>query len=142
MESAHLGLVLDSSVAIAAERRKQPIAAFIEAILTAHGPVDLSFSPVTVAELVHGIYRAKTPEVSQRRREYIDELTILIPVHPVTNKTAWLVGQIHGQEAAKGNMLPFNDLLIAVAAIEQGYAVLTGNLRHFSKIPGLTVVAA
>ena len=56
MESAHLGLVLDSSVAIAAERRKQPIAAFIEAILATHGPVDLSFSPVTVAELVHGVF--------------------------------------------------------------------------------------
>ncbi|MBL8211248.1 MAG: hypothetical protein JNK87_11080 [Bryobacterales bacterium] len=41
----------------------------------------------------------------------------------------------------KGNVLPFNDLMIAVAAIEQGYAVLTANLRHFQKIPGLTVVS-
>ncbi|MCX6612162.1 MAG: hypothetical protein NTW74_15065 [Acidobacteria bacterium] len=39
-----------------------------------------------------------------------------------------------------GNALPFNDLMIAVAAIEQGYAVLTGNLRHFQKVPGLTVL--
>ena len=46
-----------------------------------------------------------------------------------------------GKEAAKGNTVPFNDLMIAVAAIEQGYAVLTGNLRHFQKIPGLTVLA-
>jgi predicted nucleic acid-binding protein len=38
-------------------------------------------------------------------------------------------------------MLPFNDLLIAAAAIEQSYAVLTGNLRHFQKIPGLRVVS-
>ncbi|MDQ2844344.1 MAG: hypothetical protein M3Y72_25535 [Acidobacteriota bacterium] len=42
----------------------------------------------------------------------------LVPVHPITNRTAWLVGQIEGQEAAKGNVLPFNDLMIA-AAIEQ-----------------------
>ena len=56
-------------------------------------------------------------------------------------QTAWLVGQIEGQKAAKGNTLPFNDLLIAAAAIEQGYAVLTGNLRHFQKIPSLKVVA-
>jgi len=26
------------------------------------------------------------------------------------------------------------------AAIEQGYAVLTGNLRHLEKIPGVRVV--
>jgi tRNA(fMet)-specific endonuclease VapC len=64
----------------------------------------------------------------------------LVPVHPVTNRTGWLVGQIEGQEAAKGNMLPFNDLMIAAAALEQGYAVLTGNVRHFQKIPDLVVV--
>lgn len=133
--------MLDSSAVIVAEWKRQPVTEFIEAILTAHGPVDLSLWPVTVAELVHGIYRAQTPEVSQRRREYIEKLVRLVPVHPVTNKTAWLVGQIEGQEAAKGNVLPFNDLLIAVAAIEQGYAVLTGNIRYFQKIPGLTVVS-
>jgi predicted nucleic acid-binding protein len=60
-------------------------------------------------------------------------------VHPVTNRTAWLVGEIEGQEAARGNVLPFNDLLIG-AAIEQGYALLTCNPRHFHKIPGLNVV--
>ena len=65
----------------------------------------------------------------------------LVPVHPATKQTAWPVGQIEGQEAAKGNVLPFNDVMIAVAAIEQGYAVLTGNLRHFQKIPGLIVVS-
>lgn len=47
----------------------------------------------------------------------------------VTKQTGWLVGPIEGQEAAKGNMLPFNDLMIAAAAIEQGYAVLTSNMR-------------
>jgi tRNA(fMet)-specific endonuclease VapC len=141
MDSALLGLVLDSSAVIAAERKKQAVTGFIEAILAVHGPVELSLSPVTVAELVHGIYRARTPEVSQRRREYIEELVNLVPVHPVTNQTAWLMGQIEGQEAAKGNALPFNDLMIAVAAIEQGYAVFTGNVRHFQKIPGLTVVS-
>jgi predicted nucleic acid-binding protein len=58
----------------------------------------------------------------------------------VTKRTAFLVGQIQGEEAAKGNVLPFNDLMIAAAAIEQGYAILTGNHRHFLKIPGLTVL--
>ena len=140
MESSLLGLVLDSSAVVAAERKKQLIPEFIGAIFHAHGPLDLSLSPVTVAELVHGIYRSKTPEAGQRRRQYIEELVSLVPVHPVTNRTAWLVGQIEGQEAAKGNVLPFNDLIIAAGAIEQGYAVLTGNLRHFQKIPGLNVV--
>jgi len=141
MESAVLGIVLDSSAVISAERNKQAVPEFIEAILRTHGPLELSLSPVTVAELVHGVYRAKTPEAGRRRREYIEELVSLVPVHPATGRTGWLVGQIEGQEATKGNVLPFNDLMVAAAAIEQGYAVLTGNVRHFEKIPGLTVLS-
>jgi tRNA(fMet)-specific endonuclease VapC len=140
MESTLLGLVLDSSSVIAAERGKQPVVEFIETIFRSHGAVELSLSPVTVAELVHGIYRATTPHVGQHRRQYIEEILSLVPVHPVSSRTGWLVGQIGGQEAAKGNVLPFNDLMIAAVAIEQGYAVLTGNVRHFEKIPGLIVI--
>jgi tRNA(fMet)-specific endonuclease VapC len=139
MESALLGVVLDSSTVITAERKKLPVPQLIEAIQTAYGEIEVSLSPVTVAELVHGIYRAKSPEAGQRRRAYIEELVDLVPIHPATKRTAFLVGQIQGQEAAKGNVLPFNDLMIAAAAIEQGYAILTENLRHFEKIPGLVV---
>jgi tRNA(fMet)-specific endonuclease VapC len=70
----------------------------------------------------------------------VEELIALIPVHPMTTRTGWLAGQIEGDEAARGNVLPLNDLLIAAAAIEQGYAVLTHNLRHFRQIPGLAVL--
>jgi tRNA(fMet)-specific endonuclease VapC len=139
MESPLLGVVLDSSTVITAERRRMPVPQLIDAIQKAHGEIEVSLSLVTVAELVHGIYRAKTPEASQRRRAYIEELVDLVPIHPATKQTAFLVGQIQGQEAAKGNVLPFNDLMIAAAAMEQGYAILTENLRHFEKIPGLVV---
>ena len=140
MESTFLGLVVDSSAVISAERKKQPIAQFIESIFRAYGSLSLSLSPITVAELVHGIYRSKTVEIGQRRRQYIEELVRLIPVHPITSRTAWLVGRMEGQEAAKGNVIPFNDLMIAAAALEQSYAVLTGNVRHFQRVPGLNVV--
>ena len=140
MESALLGVVLDSTVVITAERKTLPVPQLVEMIHNSVGDIEVSLSPITVAELVHGIYRARTPEASQRRREYIRELIDLIPVHPITVQTAYLVGQIEGQEAAKGNVLPFNDLLIAAAAIEQGYAIVTDNVRHFEKMPGLQIV--
>jgi predicted nucleic acid-binding protein len=73
MESALLGVVLDSSIVITAERKGLPVPQLVEAIQISYGEIEVSLSPVTVAELVHGIYRARTPEVSQRRREYIDE---------------------------------------------------------------------
>jgi predicted nucleic acid-binding protein len=98
MESALLGLVLDSSAVIAAERRKQSVLDFIESIFGTHGAIDLSLSPVTVSELVHGIFRAQMPAVMQRRRLFIEELMGLIPVHPVTRHTGWLVGEIGGRK--------------------------------------------
>lgn len=141
MESALLGIVLDSGAIIAAERKKLDVAEFIGAIFEKHGSVDLSLSPVTIAELVHGIYRAKTEQAAASRRAFVEELISLIPVHPMTARTACLAGTIEGQEAAKGNVIPLNDLLIAAAAIEQGYAVLTLNIRHFRQVPGLTVLS-
>lgn len=68
---------------------------------------------------MHSIYRARTSEESQRRRNYIEE-----------------------QEAAKGNVIPFNDLVAAATAMQQDYAVLTGNLRHFRMTPGLNAIAS
>lgn len=142
MESALLGIVLDSSAVIAAERKKIAVLEFLTSIRASWGPTNLCLSPVTVAELVHGIYRAKTPEIAKRRREFIEELIRLVPVHPLTEQSGWLLGQIDGEQSRLGNVLPFNDLAIGVAALEQGYAVLTGNVRHFGKIPGLVVLQA
>lgn len=39
------------------------------------------------------------------------------------------MGQIDGENQAKGVRLPLSDLLIGVMALELGYSVATGNLR-------------
>lgn len=100
------------------------------------------FSAVTVAELVHGVVRANTPEIRDRRRAFIDELKKHVPVHAVTDSTAEIAGQLSGIQAAKGITLPAADLLIGASAIEQGYAVATLNFRHFQQIPGLQVLSS
>ncbi|MFZ0478982.1 MAG: hypothetical protein WAL71_07510 [Terriglobales bacterium] len=63
-----------------------------------------------------------------------------MPIHPVTVPAALRAGQIDGENQAKGIRLPLSDLLIGVTALELGYSVATGNLRHFQMIPGLSVV--
>jgi predicted nucleic acid-binding protein len=63
-----------------------------------------------------------------------------LPVHPVTVPIALRTGQIDGENQAKGIRLPLSDLLIGATALELGYSVATGNLRHFEMIPGLTLV--
>jgi tRNA(fMet)-specific endonuclease VapC len=65
-----------------------------------------------------------------------------VPVHPVTVETAKLAGRIEGDQAAQGVNIPFEDLLIAATALQLGFVVATGNVRHFQMVPGLTVVQA
>jgi predicted nucleic acid-binding protein len=141
MESPLLGLILDSSVIIAAERKGQTVEELLASVGRAFGEVEIAISAVTLAELVHGVARANAPEIRHARRAFIDELKKHVPVHPVTDSTAEIAGQISGEQAAKGITLPADDLLIGASAIEQGYAVATLNIRHFQKIPGLQVLS-
>jgi tRNA(fMet)-specific endonuclease VapC len=140
MESAVLGVILDSSVVIEAERQQLNVAQFLKQIVQTIGEREAALSSITVAELVHGIYRANTEERRARRRTFLDDLKAAVPVYPITDNTAELVGKISGESSAKGVTIPFDDLLIGVCALERGYAVATRNQRHFQKIPGLTLV--
>ncbi len=65
----------------------------------------------------------------------------MLPVHAVTLAIALRAGQIDGELTAEGTRIATADLLIGVTALELGYRVLTGNLRHFRLIPGLQVLA-
>jgi predicted nucleic acid-binding protein len=67
-----VGLILDSSVLIAAERSKEPIS-FLLTRIAATRPQRIMISAVSVVELEHGFWRAQTPEQSNRRRIYLDE---------------------------------------------------------------------
>jgi predicted nucleic acid-binding protein len=102
MESAILGLVLDSSVLIAAERRKLRPDQAIESVQKAVGEIPIVLCPLTVAEIGHGIYRANTAEIRQRRRAFLDELKATAPTHPVTEVTAEIIARLGVEEAAKG----------------------------------------
>jgi len=135
-----MGLILDSSVLIKAERQGQNARHMLTAISGTAGNTDIAISVVTLIELAHGAARADTAERKARRQQFIQELIRAVPVHPVTVLVALRVGQIDGENQAKGVRLPLADLLIGVTALELGYSVATGNLRHFQRIPGLSVV--
>ena len=87
MESTVLGLVLDSSVLIAAERAKLTTPKLMRNLRASAGVGDapVVISALTVAELAHGIYRANTPERGQQRRQFLDEIKAHIPIHPITS---------------------------------------------------------
>lgn len=135
-----MGLILDSSVLINAERGGQNAHQMLVSIETVVGDeADIAMSVVTLIELSHGLARAGTIERKLQRQQFIQELLAAVPIHPVSTSIALRAGQIDGENQAKGIRLPLADLLIAVTALDLGYGVATGNLRHFQQIPGLAV---
>ena len=137
-----MGIVLDSSVIIAAECRTQShtVREILEQVKAVQGEVEIGVSVVTIAELVHGAYRTKTQMQQLRRLEFIERLSSDVPVHPVTIDIARLAGRIEGQQEAIGVQFAFEDLLIGATALHLGYEVGTLNLSDFQRIPGLSVI--
>jgi len=134
-----VGLVLDSTVFIAAERQGMNVHETLAGIATRFPAEQFAVSVITVAELAHGAARADSPQRAAMRRRYLDELMAAAPVYPVTVSIALLAGQIDGESTARGVRLPVSDLLIGVTALELGYKIATTNVRHFQAIPGLEI---
>ncbi len=131
--------MLDSTAAVAAERRGKNARQLLEAVAFKTGDEGIAVSVVTVLELAHGIVRADTADRRDRRQRFLDELLTGVPVQPVTVAIALRAGRIDGQSQAQGVRIPLSDLLIGASALELGYGVGTANVRHFRLIPGLKV---
>jgi predicted nucleic acid-binding protein len=140
VEPASVGIALDSSIIIAAERRGHTVREILEQVKAAQGEIEIGVSVITIAELVHGAYRTKNPAQQLRRLEFIEWLATVVPVHPVTLNIARLAGRIEGQQAAIGVQFAFEDLLIGATALHLGYELATLNLHDFQRIPGLSVI--
>jgi tRNA(fMet)-specific endonuclease VapC len=136
-----MGLILDSSVVIAAERRGNTPLQLLGQIASVVGNQQVAISSVALTEIVHAIYRAQTSEVRMRRESFIQDLLADIAVVSYTKSTAFLAGKLDGERRALGVTIPSMDLLIGATAIEIGYSVATLNLRHFQLIPGLNVIS-
>ena len=134
-----MGLILDTSVLIAAERKGQSAAQLLEDVMAAFGNQEAAMASVALVELAHGIWRANTPDRRMRRQAFVDDVLADVPVYPLTRHVALLAGRLDGEQQAQGVKIPFQDLLIGATARDLGYSVVTGNPRHFRMIPKLIV---
>jgi len=135
-----MGLILDSSLLVAAERQGKNARQMLAAIAREVGETEVAISVVTLVELAHGAARAGTPERKAKRQQFTQELVTALPIHSVTAPVALRAGQIDGENQARGIRIPLSDLLIGVTALELGFSVATANVRHFRQVPGLSVV--
>jgi len=95
---------------------------------------------IAAAELVNGMYRAKTEEQFRRRSDFVRSILQYYPIASFDEQEAWAAGRVRGEQAALGNSLPLGDSFIAATALTLNFSVLTANVKDFIRIPGLRVV--
>jgi tRNA(fMet)-specific endonuclease VapC len=134
-----MGVILDSSVLVAAERKGNTAHDVLSTISSRLGDIETGLSVITLLELAHGAVRANSAERRTRREQLIHDLVQALPIYPVTTAVAIRAGQMDGANQAQGLRLPLSDLLLGVTALELGYGVVTGNVRHFQMIEGLSL---
>ena len=135
-----MGLILDSSVLVGAERKGRNARQALAEIAVRASGEDVAVSVITLVELAHGIARADSPQRMATRRLFVEELMAALPIYQVTPSIALRAGQIDGENTSKGIRLALSDLLIGVTALELGYQVAPGNVRHFQMVPRLSIV--
>ena len=94
-----MGLILDSSILVAAERKGLSVREILEQFKSGHGETEIGLSVVTIAELTHGAFRAQVEARKLRRLAFIDRLCRDIPIYSITVEIARIVGRIEGQQA-------------------------------------------
>ncbi|MBL8867054.1 MAG: type II toxin-antitoxin system VapC family toxin [Gemmataceae bacterium] len=98
---------------------------------------------IVVKEQIDGrsiaIGRAKTPEQFANAWGHYATAVAFFSRFPIVPMTVAAILRFHSLMKQKLN-IGGNDLLIAAIALELGVAVVSRNLRDFSRMPGLTVV--
>jgi len=130
-----VGVILDTSFLIEAERGRLDIDRFIE------GKEEELFglSVITAAELLHGVHRADSAKRRRRRSAYVEKLIELFPIYPFELAAARIYGDLWAQLLREGKMIGAHDLMIGSTALALGFSIATFNKREFDRIEGLEV---
>ena len=128
-----MGVILDSSVLIEAERGHLDIDRFVNNRETQ--PFGLSV--ITVAELLHGVHRADSEKRRIKRSAYVEKVIELFPIYPFGIDTARVYAQLWATLLRKGVQIGAHDVIIASTAIALGFSVATFDKRDFERIEEL-----
>lgn len=97
-------------------------------------PSSASTTMINVFELYKGVYRSKRKEKElQKVKELLDSLELLTLDHESARKAGELDADM------KSNTVEEADLLIASMVLTNGETLITRNIKHFEKVPGLTI---
>ena len=127
-----MGLVIDTSVLIAAERSG----------VVFDRPTDeaVGLSTVVLMEYWKGVERAESSLRRRQRIDFFERATATFQLLDVTVQTATTAAGVWADLVRAGSAIGTVDLLIAASALERDWSVMTLDVRHFGRVPGLRIV--
>jgi tRNA(fMet)-specific endonuclease VapC len=130
-----VGVVLDTSIIVAAERGAGEFPSFLESL----GDEPVAMAAITASELLHGCLRARDAALRARRAAFVDAVLDAIPVLPFGLPEARRHADVWAELVKRGTMIGAHDLLVGATALAHGHALATLNRREFKRVPGLVM---
>ena len=120
--------------AISEVLKPRPLPAYVAWLRTVPRADQLT-SAVVAGELFKGAYRST--DAARHLRNIEARVLPAATVLPYDVEVARIYGALQAQLEGAGRGLADADLQIAATAVHHGLELVTGNLRHFGRIPGL-----
>ncbi|MBM3925526.1 MAG: type II toxin-antitoxin system VapC family toxin [SAR202 cluster bacterium] len=117
--------------------RPTPVPPLIRKMASVPKPQQFT-SAISLSELFYGAYR-----VGERKERLLDQIELLlfsnITVLPFDTEASRRYGSLRANLESTGQFIGDPDIRIAAIALARDLIVVTGNMRHFSRVPGLRV---
>lgn len=124
----------DTDVLSAVLRRNPPLA--LVRRLARVPPTEQTTTAITLGELLYGAARRGSPSLTRRVRELLESALSIVPFD---RRAAEVYGELRAALEREGRRLAEPDLRIAAIARSRELTLVTGNVRHFERVPELAV---
>lgn len=131
-----MGVILDTSVLIAAEKQRLDL----HALFAAHEQETFCIAAITAAELLHGVERVKPAARKQARARFVEWILAQVETIDFDVALARQHAGIWATLEAAGKAIGPYDLLIAATALHYDHPVATLNVAEFRQVPGLRLI--
>ena len=130
-----MGLVLDTSILVAAERGRFDLEGFLDSEVPG---VPVYVTAITASELLHGVHRSGGAR-RRKREAFVEDVLADLAILPFDLTSARKHAQLRADLERSGKPIGPHDLIIAATCLALHHEIATLNTGEFERVPGLAL---